>query len=100
MEIVVRHQEYQDGEKIGDLVAIYCRGCGRLMLVANPRNGHCPDCFTGGRRYFFEIPTVYYYSPKVQGEERNFVNNEMEFNVLKERLKKKYGIIQLGGQEC
>ena len=103
MEIIVRHQEYRDGEKVGDLVAVYCRECGRLMFVADPRNGHCPDCLkaaiTGARQYFFEIPTVYYYSPKVQGEERHFVYGEDEFNRLKKRLREKYGIKHQGGQD-
>ena len=103
MEIIVRHQKYRDGEKVGDLIAVYCRNCGCLMLVADPRNSICPDCVTsaliGIQRYFFEIPTVYYYSPKVQGEERHFVTSEKEFVTLKKELEKAYGITQLGGQD-
>jgi len=103
MEIIVRRQGYRDGEKVGDLVAVYCRECGRLMFVADPRNRHCSDCFkaaiTGSRRYFYEIPTVYYYSPKVQKEERHFVHGENEFNTLKKQLREKYGIKHQGGQD-
>ena len=103
MEIIVRHQEYRDGEKVGDLVAIYCRNCGRLMLVADPRNSVCPDCFTstlmGIHRCFSDIPTVYYYSPRVQEEERHFAYSEKEFNAVKKRLGEKYGIKHQGGQD-
>ena len=103
MEVVVRPQRYKDGERVGGKIALYCRGCGVLMLVSDSRDAHCHDCFTsaiiGTRRYFFEIPTVYYYSPRVQAEERHFVHSEEEFNSLKKVLKGKYGIEHLGGQD-
>jgi len=103
MEIIVRHQEYRDGEKVGGLTAVYCRNCGCLMFVADPRNAICPDCSTsalmGIQRCFCEIPTVYYYSPKVQKEERHFVYCEEEFDTLKKQLEEKYGIKHQGGQD-
>ena len=103
MEIIVRHQEYRDGEKADNSVAVYCRNCGRLMLVADPRNSICPDCFTsalmGIHQCFSDIPTVCYYSPRVQREERHSVHSEEEFNRLKRRLREEYGIKHQGGQD-